>query len=161
MNEWHKFEERVTDELQSLDEELSAIAPLRAKLRQTDPDPIELRAAATTLHAFYNGVERLLMHVSRRFDDSIPTGISWHRELLNHAAEATSDRSAVLSAGLHNELLDYLGFRHVFRHNYPATLRWRQCKSLFQRLEQVHGAFRSEVKRFLDNHRPSEDHYYE
>jgi hypothetical protein len=98
LNEWHEFEQRVTDELESLDEELSAIAPLRAKLRQTDPDPIELRAAATTLHAFYNGVERLLMHVSRRFDDSIPTGISWHRELLNHAAEATSDRSAVLSA---------------------------------------------------------------
>jgi len=72
LNEWREFEERVTDELESLDEELSAIAPLRAKLRQTDPDPVELRAAATTLHAFYNGVERLLIYVSRRFDDSIP-----------------------------------------------------------------------------------------
>lgn len=104
MNEWHEFEERVTDELESLDEELSAIAPLRAKLRQTDPDPIEPRAAATTLHAFYNGVERLLMDVSRRFDNSIPNSISWHRELLNQAAEATSDRSAVVSAELHNEV---------------------------------------------------------
>ena len=151
----------MADELESLDEELSAIAPLRARLRQTVPDPIELRAAATTLHAFYNGVERLLIHVSRRFDDSIPKSMSWHRELLNQAAEATSGRSAILSAELHNELLDYLGFRHVFRHNYPATLRWEQCKPLFHRLEQVHKAFRSEVERFLEDHRPREDHHDE
>lgn len=75
MNEWHEFEERVKDELESLAEELSAIAPLRAKLRETDPDPIELRAAATTLHAFYNGVERLLIHVLRHFGDGIPARV--------------------------------------------------------------------------------------
>ncbi len=157
MNEWPEFEERVTDELESLDDELSAIAPLRAKLRQADPDPVELRAAATTLHAFYNGVERILIQIVRHFDDSIPNSISWHRELLNQAVEATSGRSAILSAELHNQLVDYLGFRHVFRHNYPATLRWMQCKPLFQRLEQVHEAFRAEIEGFLGYHKQSED----
>lgn len=151
----------MKDELESLAEELSAIAPLRAKLRETDPDPIELRAAATTLHAFYNGVERLLIHVLRHFGDAIPNNIHWHRELLKQATEATGDRNPVLSAELHSELLDYLGFRHVFRHSYPATLRWKQCKSLFHQLEQIHRAFRSEVQRFLENHTPCEDHYCE
>ncbi|MFO8063396.1 MAG: hypothetical protein R6V29_02045 [Spirochaetia bacterium] len=157
MNEWHEFEERVHDELELLSDEISAVAPLTRKLQQHEPDPIELRAAATTLHAFYNGVERILVQIMRRFDDSIPNSTRWHRELLDQAIESTSDRSAIVGSELHDSLVDYLGFRHVFRHNYPATLRWRQCKSLFHRLEQVHEEFRLEIEQFLDSHKPTEN----
>lgn len=110
LKEWADFVERITDEIELLHQEVDAIQPLADKLQLIDPDPVELRAAAASLHAFYSGIERVLLL-----------------------------------------LVEYLGFRHVFRHNYPETLRWTQCSSLFRSMSDVFSQFRTEVEAFLES----------
>ncbi len=150
MNEWADLVRRITDEIELLDEEVDAVRPLADKLRKADPDPVELRAAAATLHAFYSGIERILLLLVRQRDTTLPSGIRWHRELLDQAADGTGNRTAIISDELRATLVEYLGFRHVFRHNYPGTLRWAQCSTLFRPMPEVLRRFRSEVNAFLD-----------
>ena len=151
LKEWSDFVERITDEIELLHQEVDAIRPLADKLQLMDPDPVELRAAAASLHAFYNGIERVLLLLVRRLDSTVPTGIRWHRELLDQAADSTRNRPAIISNGPKEPLVEYLGFRHVFRHNYPGTLRWAQCSSLFRSMSDVLSQFRTEVEAFLEN----------
>lgn len=152
LQEWHEVVERVQEELQSLQEEIDAVGPLLRKLTQVEPDEVEMRAAAATLHAFYSGVERLLLVIARRCDASTPQSIRWHRELLDQVALPTDSRPRVISSQLHSQLIEYLGFRHVFRHNYSGTLRWAQCVGLVQALEETCSRLQQEVLAFIEGY---------
>ena len=151
LKKWSDFVERIADEQDLLHKEVDAIRPLADKLQVTDPDPVELRAAAASLHAFYSGIERVLLLLVRRLDPALPSGIRWHRELLDQAADNTNNRTAIISDGLKERLVEYLGFRHLFRHNYPGTLRWAQFSSLFRSMSDVFCQFRTEVEAFLES----------
>lgn len=150
MNEWADLLERITDEIELLNEEVDAVRPLADKLRVVDPDPVELRAVAATLPAFYSGIERIVLLLVRRRDTVLPSGIRWHRELLDQAAGGAGSKTAIISQELKATLVEYLGFRHVFRHNYPGTLRWAQCGTLFRSMPEVLRRFRIEVDTFFD-----------
>jgi hypothetical protein len=150
LKEWSEFVERIHDEIELLNQEVEAVRPLADKLQLMDPDPVELRAAAATLHAFYSGIERVLLLLVRRLDSTLPSGVRWHRQLIDQASVFTENRMAIISHDLREKLVEYLGFRHVFRHNYPGTLRWEQCSTLFRSLPDVLGRFRTEVESFLE-----------
>lgn len=150
LNAWADLFRRITDEIELLDDEVAAVRPLADKLHLADPDPVELRAVAATLCAFYSGIERILLLLVRQRDTTQPSGIRWHRELLDQSAESTGNRTAIISDELGSTLVEYLGFRHVFRHNYPGTLRWAQCSTLIRSMPEVLRRFRSEVNAFLD-----------
>lgn len=75
LKELSDFVERITDETELLHQEVDTIRPLADKLHVMDPDPVELRAAAASLHAFYSGMERVLLLLVRRLDSTLPSGI--------------------------------------------------------------------------------------
>ncbi|MFW5994528.1 MAG: hypothetical protein ACOCRN_00310 [Spirochaetia bacterium] len=56
---------------------------------------------------------------------------------------------AVIDQELTDTLLNYLGFRHRFRHGYPGALHWNQMAGLVAELEATHTAFRESVDKFL------------
>jgi hypothetical protein len=143
-------------ELESLEVELQAVDPLLRKLEVGVPDAIELRAVATTLHAFYTGVERVLVQIAKRVDRTLPTGTSWHRELLQQMASAADQRPAVVHEALLHRLSEYLGFRHFYRYAYPTTLRWERMEPLVRILEQTFREFQSAIRRFLSMQTPTE-----
>ena len=132
-----------------MNDELEAVGPLLNLLERRKPDPVELRAAATTLHAFYNGVERIFSIIAKHVDGREPTGRRWHRELLQRMTLPSENRNAVIETEVGDKLLDYLGFRHRFRHSYPGTLHWNQMAGLVSDLETTHRAFRASVNRLL------------
>jgi len=41
-----------------------------------------LDSAALNLHGFYSGLERLFELIARHVDGAIPSGETWHRDLL-------------------------------------------------------------------------------
>lgn len=151
MQEWRELVERIQDELHYLQDEVDAVSPLLKKLELIEPDEVEIRAVGATLHAFYGGVERILTIIAKRFDPPIADGRRWHRALLDQATTETEWRPRVISSGLHARLVEYLGFRHVFRHNYPGTLRWVQCGSLFRALGITCSQLEQEIAAFLEN----------
>ena len=48
-----------------------------------------------------------------------------------------TNRPAVLSVELHDTLLDYLRFRHVFRNAYSFDLDWQKLSPLVLHLEET------------------------
>ena len=143
---WHKFRRQQAAERDQLRRLLARVQLLLAKCSETAPDEIELSALAATLHSFYTGVENIFKRVSVELDGTSLRGEAWHRELLLCMARPGPNRPALLCPELHDALLEYLRFRHVFRNAYSFDLDWAKMSPLVLRLgETLH-----QVERSLD-----------
>ena len=124
-----------------------------ALLRNRVPDPptsLELRAAGSILHDYYNGAERLFQRIATAIDQNLPSGPNWHVDLLDRMAYPIPDvRPAVISSDLRQRLGDYLRFRHVFRNIYGHTLRWDLLRGLVDGLPEVHRSLALAVREFM------------
>ncbi len=49
------------------------------------PDFIEMSAVMMILHSFYNGIENILVLISKHYDDLLSNNNKWHQELLEKA----------------------------------------------------------------------------
>lgn len=100
-----------------------------AAWRSAAPDRAHLALAAVALHGLYSALESILERVGRILDGGVPSGETWHRDLLSQGmTEIPSVRPAVIPRALYPDLVALLEFRHFFRHAYgvdldPAKLR--------------------------------------
>ncbi len=78
---------------------------------------LELAGIAALMHNFYNGIENILKQILQYEKISLPTGKSWHKDLLNN-----SEQNNILSKEMKIVLIDYLAFRHFFSHAYALDL---------------------------------------
>ena len=101
---------------------VAAAAAHRDDVRSARDDPWVLAAAGGVLHSFYGGVENILKAVARGCDEPLPSGTSWHSDLLKQLSTATTNRPAVLTPVVVDRLRPYLGFRHVYRSQYAMRL---------------------------------------
>ena len=63
----------------------------------------------------------------------------------------TDKRSAVISNDLKDKLVEYMGFRHFFRHSYSFYLDWDEIKKLVLPLEDVWSQTKEEIEVFVDS----------
>lgn len=112
LSEWPELRDAVDGELKDLVAELDSVQPLLDKVFAAEPDAIELRAIAATLHAYYNGVERVFVLIAKHFSELPAESHTWHRDLLKQMSTSTDHRPRVISDELRDELSQLLGFRH-------------------------------------------------
>ncbi len=135
------LKDKIAFELAAIRQELDATGELFSKLRLYPPDNIEIRAAAGTLHAFYNGVENIFVAVSRHVDGTVPETGHWHSNLLKSMSRATPLRPEVIDDVMLASLEMYLSFRHFYRHTYGFVLDWDQMKPLCDNLNATYERF--------------------
>ncbi len=104
---------RIAFELEQIERELGVIARLLGKAKELGPDEIKVRAAASSLHSVYNGIEKMIEFALEGKGIPTPKGESSHSEVL-HVAKS----SGIITQSLEEELRPYMGFRHFFRHSY-------------------------------------------
>lgn len=85
--------------------------------RENRVDELQIRAAASTVHSIYNGIERVFILILKDLKIRIPDGSKWHSELL-----VQMNQRGFISEELHRKLRDYQSFRHFFRHSYGFML---------------------------------------
>lgn len=113
-----------------------------------DPSSVELRALGSIVHDFYTACERIFERVAVYLGPGLPVGDSWHISLLRSMeVQIEGKRPAVLEHQLAACLLDYLRFRHLFRHTYGYELEWDKLHPLVERLETT----KASLGRQLDN----------
>ncbi len=115
------------------------------------PSFIEIRGAASILHDFYSGVEKIFERIALSVDKNLPKGENWHIELLIQMTKPFLNvREPVISKDLFEKLKKNLDFRHLFRHIYGFELKWERFKELCVNLDDVLKQVQIEIEGFLE-----------
>lgn len=121
------------------------------------PNLMEVTAFAGVLHSFYNGLEKIFLVIAKNIDKKMPDDSKWHKTLLLQMTTDSESRCEVLSHEMKDRLLDYLAFRHFFRHTYSFRLDWEEMEDLIKSINDVWRKFKSELAGFLKRIRKSEN----
>jgi hypothetical protein len=118
---------------------------------------IEATALASVLHSFYNGLENIFVVIGKRFDFRMPTGEQWHRSLLLQMSTPTPLRSPVLTEETVAQLIDYLSFRHFYRHSYSHLINWNKLKQLVLPMPALWLQVKRELQHFIQSLQENQD----
>jgi len=141
----------VEDELAALERVTQQMTELLAQ-RAEPPTWVELRAMASLLHEFYNGVERIFERMAVGLGEGVPQGTYWHADLLAQmAAVREGKRPVVVDEPLRARLKEYLEFRHFFRHAYGYTLEWDQLRWKVESLSDTFRMLREQMRAFFES----------
>ena len=114
------------------------------------PHTVRVRTAGGILHDFYSAVERMFRYIATEIDDDLPTGSSWHIQLLQRmATDLETIRPAVLDRTTARQLDEYLRFRHLFRNMYGFDLEWERCEKLLVDMPEIVARLEVQVTAFL------------
>ena len=120
----------------------------RAKGVTADQD-IYLDSVALNLQGFYTGLKRLFELIARHMDQNVPSGETWHRDLLQGMSLDLPDvRPAVISRDVALELDAFRRFRHLVRNVYAANLLPNKMEGLMTVLPGLWSRLRDELMIF-------------
>ncbi len=136
-------------------EELRKLDYLYAEWRGVDPElqatSLILRGKGSILHDFYCGVERIFKRIAEDLNGGIPSGDSWHRDLLiDMKLNLPGLRPAVISEDTFRLLADFLDFRHRFRNIYGFELDDKKLAAIEAKFSGALENFKADLKVFLN-----------
>lgn len=143
------MKKKILFEISEIDTLLSHASVLQQKCKLQEPDFIEISAVGSTLHSFYNGLENIFLLIQKGIDKTNQKSERWHSELLDAMFKSTANRKAVLDESQRDQLSDYMGFRHFFRHAYGYHLRWDLAKPLFENINSVWEITKKSIYTFI------------
>lgn len=133
--------EQFEAELEQIDQSLAMLPPAEDILHL---DALELAGVGAALHSFYNGIEKILKQALMSRNVPMPTGDSFHRELIQETVKV-----GVISSETATAIGGYMAFRHFFRHAYTTHLDPEQLVPLVQGVDVVYGRVKEELAGFL------------
>jgi len=141
---------RVAKELQELEQVVKRCLDIWHQA-EASGDDLYVDGVALNLHSFYTGLERIFDLAVTEVDQTLPTGATWHQELLRQAAtEIPRLRPAMITDKTRDRLDRYRGFRHVVRNIYALELDKEQIRPLVHDLQSVFADVKSELLRFAE-----------
>lgn len=129
--------ERVEAEFEQVERVLAAFPHDQP---YSDLSTLELAGVSTLLHNFYNGVENVLKQATQSRGLPVPSGPSWHRDLINLALS-----NDMISAPTADALKPFLAFRHFFVHAYASELEAERLEPLSKQVDEVFAMFKSDI----------------
>lgn len=143
--------ERIRGEVPDLDRVVKRALAAWAQAKRMPDESAYLDSAALNLHGFYSGLERLLELIARHVDGTLPTGDTWHRDLLQQMAQDMADvRPAVISPDSALALDEFRRFRHLVRNGYTMSLVPEKMAGLMASLPTLWPTLRAELLAFAD-----------
>jgi len=110
-----------------------------------------LRVKASFMADFYMGVEKVFRLIVEELNGGTPRGEGWHKRLLHAMSlEIKGIRPSVISIELYQDLLKFLGFRHVVRQAYGFQLEENRLEELEKIFQKTFKKFYREIKKFCN-----------
>jgi hypothetical protein len=105
-------------------------------------------AAGSFLAQFYNGIENILVRISKYKNVDLPKGELWHMELFKRYCEPPYENlPLIFDKELETIFSSYRRFRHIVHHGYGFQLKWEMMRLGVDRIEI---AFQNFSKKILD-----------
>lgn len=137
----------IADELKKLKRLIDEAADIQVKKASN----INIRAGGSILHDFYTGVETIFHAIATTIDETVPSGLSWHVDLLNQMTlNIEGVRSPIVNKDTARMLEEYLRFRHLFRKRYGFDLEWTNIKRLLKNLPVIYKALGNDLNQALE-----------
>lgn len=142
--------ERIRAELRALDKVVTRAEGALARAIQLPLDQdYFLASASLDMHGCYAGLERLFELIAVEIDESLPSGLRWHGDLLAQMAlDVPGTRPPVLLSDTPAALEEYLQFRHVVRNVYTFNLRQDRVAELVRGLRPAFERARNDLLAF-------------
>jgi len=146
-----RLQSEINQEILSLEALLRELETLKPRLAQKEISNLDLRAAGSILHDFYNGVENIFRRVAQELNGGLPAGEDWHKQLLTDMSlDVKGVRPPLVSEDLKLKLQKYLGFRHIFRDVYGFHLEQEQIKVMVKEFPRILSWLRREIAAFQE-----------
>ena len=114
------------------------------------PNEMEISGVGAYLQSFYTGIESIFERITLTFGMELPEGENWHTDLLNQMEVEYPDvRQTVITHELAIILLEYLRFRHLFRHIYSIDLDWSRILPLAENVSKTLKILKEQIGIFL------------
>jgi len=146
-----RLQSEINQEILSLEALLRELETLKPRLAQKEISNLDLRAAGSILHDFYNGVENIFRRVAEELNGGLPAGEDWHKQLLTDMSlDVKGVRPPLVSEDLKLKLQKYLGFYHIFRNVYGFHLEQEQIKVMVKEFPRILSWLRREIAAFQE-----------
>lgn len=142
---------QIQFQIQQIDNLFNMYKELLEECREEEPNLVEVTAIASVLHSFYNGLENIFGIIAKRVDNNFIQGEQWHKRLLSEMANKSEKRNPVISKDLKDKLVEYMGFRHFYRHSYSFLIEWDELKKLVLPLKDIWNKAKKEIEVFMSS----------
>lgn len=146
---YQEVAERIHGELSDLEWVVRRALRAWSQAQKEPGEQAYLDSVALNLHSFYSGLERLFELVARHVDRELPTGETWHRDLLEQMTRDLADvRPAVIGHANGSALDEFRRFRHLVRNVYTMNLAPDRMTGLLSTLPELWSGLRAELLAF-------------
>jgi hypothetical protein len=147
MNGLKVLKSLISDEL----EKIKKLLDEAEEMQKQTASSINIRAGGSILHDFYTGIEDIFHAIANTIDETVPSGLSWHIDLLNQMTlNIEGIRSQVINKDTAKMLEEYLRFRHLFRKKYGFDLDWPTIKRLLKNLQMVYSKLENDLMKVFE-----------
>jgi len=136
-----ELRDRIEAEEENIHQVLERL-PVSGKLESLSE--LELAGTAALLHSIYGGIENILKQALLGSGIRLPTGASWHRDLL-----CLAEKHGILQLTTGVSLRPFMAFRHFFSHAYALELDPARMEALVRDAEEVVGIVKKDVSAYL------------
>ena len=149
---YEQLAERILGEMPDLDQAVQRSLEAWPRARKSSGEQrVYLESVALNLHGLYSALERLFELIARQVDLQLPSGETWHRDLLQQMARDLAEiRPGVISEDSAATLDELRGFRHLVRNIYTVDLRPEKMEALVSGLPGLWSRLRGELIAFAD-----------
>jgi predicted nucleotidyltransferase len=148
-----RLTQRLNDELTKIE---STVGGITKALEDIEAAPANYRqyiqeSIAKKLADVYNGIENIFKRVAREVDMHLPTGDSWHKDLLTQMTEQRPERPPVISEKTFPRLDDLLKFRHAFNNIYAEELVYEEIEPHAKSIDALFASVSEDLNTFTDS----------
>ena len=147
--QYKELKEDVLDEQKAIDETIERLLKAKESFHPQRQDYLAEPAMGTYLMNFYNGIENILKRISKEYYSIMPTGNSWHKELLNLSYNAPKGKIAIFDQGIVEKLVTYRNFRHRFISGYGFQLKGEKMLELIDNIESLWDEVKKAIAEFF------------
>ena len=108
------------------------------------------KTIASDVTEIYRGIENIFEQIAREVDKNIPSGSSWHTDLLDQMAEPREKRPEVITQKTLQRLKQLLKFRHRVNNIYRYDLIFEEAEKHANMVDDLYETLTHELDTFIN-----------